>query len=134
MCLLDAPRSCAGSSCSDARRRLGSGLTLYICTCIHVCIYTYICVLTLAPVKCVSQVRPDLAAEVPSVTHVDGSARLQTVDETRFPLFHAIIRAFLLLSGVPLILNTSFNLADVPMVRHHPSLFLSLSLYIYIYI
>jgi len=48
-------------------------------------------------------------------------------------IYIAIIRAFLLLSGVPLILNTSFNLADVPMVRHHPSLFslfLSLSLYI----
>ena len=46
---------------------------------------------------------------VPGITHVDGTARLQTVGVQDAPNFHAVIAAFHDLTGVPLVLNTSFN-------------------------
>jgi carbamoyltransferase len=58
----------------------------------------------------VIQFRPDKAALVPSVVHVDGSGRLQTVDKDSSPRYHALITAFEKLTGVPIVLNTSFNL------------------------
>ena len=54
-------------------------------------------------------VRPDKRQRVPAVTHVDGSGRLQTVDERTNPRFHRLIHAFEQRTGVPLVLNTSFN-------------------------
>jgi carbamoyltransferase len=48
-------------------------------------------------------------AAVPAVVHVDGSGRLQTVDREHSPRFHALIAAFERLTGVPILLNTSFN-------------------------
>jgi carbamoyltransferase len=57
----------------------------------------------------VFQVRVDKRALIPAVTHVDGSARLQTVRAEDNPRFHALIDAFRALTGVPLLLNTSFN-------------------------
>jgi carbamoyltransferase len=60
------------------------------------------------------QVRAPL--ELPAVTHVDGSARVQTVSRTANPRFHALIRAFEQLTGCPILLNTSFNLRGEPIV------------------
>jgi carbamoyltransferase len=47
--------------------------------------------------------------QVPAVTHVDGTARLQTVDHAANPRYYALIAAFYRLTGVPMVLNTSFN-------------------------
>src|SRR5260370_26536992 len=54
-------------------------------------------------------VRPDRRAAVPAITHVDGSGRLQTVSERSNPRYYRLIKAFARLSGVPMLLNTSFN-------------------------
>jgi carbamoyltransferase len=54
-------------------------------------------------------IRPDKRALIPAVTHVDGSGRLQTVCERTNPRYHRLIGAFRDLTGVPLVLNTSFN-------------------------
>jgi carbamoyltransferase len=51
-----------------------------------------------------------------AVTHVDGTARVQTVDRAVAPRFHHLIRRFGELTGVPVVLNTSFNLSDEPIV------------------
>jgi carbamoyltransferase len=48
-------------------------------------------------------------AAVPAVVHVDGSGRLQTVAREDNPRFHALIAAFERRTGVPMVLNTSFN-------------------------
>jgi carbamoyltransferase len=53
--------------------------------------------------------RGDLAGLIPAVVHQDGTCRLQVVDHERAPLFHTLITRFRELSGVPLVLNTSFN-------------------------
>jgi carbamoyltransferase len=65
----------------------------------------------------VCPVRDDKRALIPAVTHVDGSGRLQTVERTSTPRFHALIEAFERISGVPLLLNTSFN-ENEPVVCH----------------
>lgn len=54
---------------------------------------------------------------IPAVTHVDNSARVQTVDPGRNPLFHRLIRAFETRTGCPLIINTSFNVRGEPIVN-----------------
>ena len=54
---------------------------------------------------------------IPAVTHVDGSARIQTVDETRFPLLQRLLRAFQSSTGCPVLVNTSFNLGWEPIVN-----------------
>jgi carbamoyltransferase len=46
---------------------------------------------------------------VPAITHVDGTGRLQTVDERTNPRYHRLISEFDRLTGVPMVLNTSFN-------------------------
>ena len=53
---------------------------------------------------------------IPAVTHVDDSARIQTVRRTDNPLYYDIIRAFDDLTGCPVIVNTSFNVKDEPIV------------------
>jgi carbamoyltransferase len=57
----------------------------------------------------VFQIREEKRALIPAVTHVDGSGRLQTVSQRTNPLYHRLIRAFHEISGVPMVLNTSFN-------------------------
>lgn len=57
----------------------------------------------------VFQIRPEKRERIPAVTHVDGSGRLQTVETSANPLYHALITAFFELTGVPMLLNTSFN-------------------------
>ena len=54
-------------------------------------------------------VRPDKRSVIPAVTHVDGSGRLQTVSERTNPTYYALIKEFERLTGVPVVLNTSFN-------------------------
>ena len=53
---------------------------------------------------------------IPAVTHVDDSARVQTVRREDNPLYYDIIRAFDTLTGCPVIVNTSFNVKDEPIV------------------
>ena len=54
-------------------------------------------------------VRPEKYAVIPAVTHVDGTGRLQTVDKTISPMYYGLIEAFRKKTGVPVLLNTSFN-------------------------
>jgi carbamoyltransferase len=53
---------------------------------------------------------------IPAVTHVDYSARLQTVDAGRFPRYHALLTAFHRRTGCPVLINTSFNVRGEPIV------------------
>ncbi len=62
-------------------------------------------------------VRPEKRAAIPAVVHQDGTARVQTVDARTQPLFHRLISRFEAATGVPVLLNTSFNLRGEPMVR-----------------
>jgi carbamoyltransferase len=57
----------------------------------------------------VFQIREEKRALIPAVTHVDGSGRLQTVKRDANPRYYALIEAFEALTGVPMVLNTSFN-------------------------
>ena len=54
-------------------------------------------------------IRAEQRARIPAVTHVDGSGRLQTVSRETNPLYYRLIEAFREISGVPMVLNTSFN-------------------------
>ena len=65
----------------------------------------------------VRRVRPDRATLVPAIVHVDGTARLQTVDARDDPLFHALLCEFERLTGVPVLVNTSFNVRGEPIVE-----------------
>jgi carbamoyltransferase len=57
----------------------------------------------------VYQIRAERRASIPAVTHVDGSGRLQTVHQQANPRYHRLIDAFRKLTGIPMVLNTSFN-------------------------
>ena len=57
----------------------------------------------------VFQIREEKRALLPAVCHVDGSGRLQTVHRETNPLFHRLITTFFFLTGVPILLSTSFN-------------------------
>ncbi|HKA86707.1 MAG TPA: carbamoyltransferase N-terminal domain-containing protein [Haliangiales bacterium] len=61
-------------------------------------------------------VRPEHRARLAAVTHVDGSARVQTVDAAMAPRLHALLTAYGRRTGIPILLNTSFNLAGEPIV------------------
>jgi carbamoyltransferase len=65
----------------------------------------------------VVDVKASKRALIPAATHVDGTARVQTVGREANPHFHALIRAFYRRTGIPIILNTSFNIAGKPMVE-----------------
>lgn len=64
----------------------------------------------------VARVRPDKRDAIPAVTHYDGSARVQVVRRETNPLYHRLIHAFGERTGVPVVLNTSFNLRGEAMV------------------
>lgn len=66
----------------------------------------------------VAPVKPAYRALLPAVTHVDYSARLQVVDKTDNPLFWELINTFKKLTGVPILINTSFNVNTQPIVCH----------------
>lgn len=57
----------------------------------------------------VFRIRPEKRSVIPAVTHVDGTGRLQTVTESQNPLYYRLIREFGRRTGVPIVLNTSFN-------------------------
>jgi carbamoyltransferase len=61
--------------------------------------------------------RPSVRDKVPSIVHVDGSARVQTVARDTEPLYHRLISKFHEITGVPMVLNTSFNGYGEPMVE-----------------
>ena len=57
-----------------------------------------------------------LRSTVPAITHVDYSARVQTVDRERHPLLHRLMECFHSRTGVPVLINTSFNVRGEPIV------------------
>lgn len=57
----------------------------------------------------VFQVRADKRAQIPATTHVDGSGRLQTVHQQTNPRYYRLIESYRQITGVPMVLNTSFN-------------------------
>ncbi|MFF2908925.1 carbamoyltransferase [Paenibacillus sp. NPDC057934] len=65
----------------------------------------------------VCDVLPDKRSVLPAITHVDGTARLQTVSKAGSPEFYRLIEFFGELTGVPVVLNTSFNVKGEPIVE-----------------
>ncbi len=64
----------------------------------------------------VHDVAPEWRERIPAVVHVDGTARIQTVDPAREPLVARMLGAFERLTGLPVVVNTSLNTAGRPMV------------------
>src|SRR3954468_13569741 len=62
-------------------------------------------------------VRPEWRSRLAAVTHVDGSSRLQTLERGMAPRLHLLLEAYGRRSGVPVLLNTSFNVAGEPIVN-----------------
>jgi carbamoyltransferase len=62
------------------------------------------------------RVREEWRSRLPSITHVDGTARVQTVAAGSNPRFHRLIAEFGRLSGIPVVINTSFNIRGEPIV------------------
>jgi carbamoyltransferase len=62
------------------------------------------------------RVRGDWAQRIPAAVHVDGTARIQTVDRTAEPLVAEMLEAFERRTGVPVVINTSLNVAGRPIV------------------
>jgi carbamoyltransferase len=65
----------------------------------------------------VAEVRQEKRAIIPAVTHVDGSARYQVLREQDNPTLFKLIQAFAKVTGIPMLLNTSFNRAGEPLVE-----------------
>lgn len=61
-------------------------------------------------------VAPEVAARIPAAVHVDGTARVQTVSPRWNPRFYLLLQAFQRLTGVPVLINTSFNVRGEPIV------------------
>ncbi|MGN6087099.1 carbamoyltransferase family protein [Trinickia sp.] len=62
-------------------------------------------------------VRPEVAHRIPAVRHVDGTARVQTINRSQHPLYYDLLAAFHARTGVPILVNTSFNTRGEPMVN-----------------
>src|SRR5260370_30941390 len=67
-----------------------------------------------------AQVRPEKCGVIPAVTHVDGSARPQTVEKEINPLYWRLLDEFEKRTGVPVVMNISFNLR-VSVIAHTPT-------------
>ncbi len=65
----------------------------------------------------IAPVRPEYKEKLPAITHVDGSARLQTVTKDAEPLYYDLIQEVGKLTGIDVIINTSFNIRGEPIVR-----------------
>lgn len=76
----------------------------------------------------VAPVRPEKRSVLPAITHEDGSGRLQTVYRETNPAYHGVIRRFGEITGVPVIMNTSFNLKGEPIVESPAHAFNTFSL------
>jgi carbamoyltransferase len=61
-------------------------------------------------------VRPDKADWIPAVRHTDGTARIQTLNRAQHPLYYDLLKAFQARTGVPVLVNTSFNTRGEPIV------------------
>ena len=59
---------------------------------------------------------------IPAVTHIDGTARFQTVDNNKNPQFFGLLKSFYNLTGVPVLLNTSFNENEPVVMKPEESL------------
>jgi carbamoyltransferase len=64
----------------------------------------------------VYDVKPDRADRIPAVRHVDGTARIQTINREQNPAYYDLLRAFQRRTGVPVLVNTSFNTRGEPIV------------------
>ena len=64
----------------------------------------------------VYKVKEEKADKIPAVRHVDGTARIQTVNEEQHPLYYQLLTEFKKLTGVPVLVNTSFNTRGEPIV------------------
>jgi len=64
----------------------------------------------------VHDVRPEVADKIPAVRHTDGTARIQTINEAQHPAYYALLKAFKEKTGVPILVNTSFNTLGKPIV------------------
>jgi carbamoyltransferase len=64
----------------------------------------------------VYNVKADKADKIPAVRHVDGTARIQTVNRQQHPLYHDLLTEFKKITGVPVLVNTSFNTRGEPIV------------------
>lgn len=64
----------------------------------------------------VHELRKDCRAQLPAIVHVDGTCRMQVVARDANPVFYDLIRGFARITGFPLLLNTSFNRRDEPIV------------------
>lgn len=64
----------------------------------------------------VYDVKPDKADKIPAVRHVDGTARIQTINEGQHPAYYKLLKAFKDKTGVPVLVNTSFNTLGKPIV------------------
>ena len=62
-------------------------------------------------------VRPEWREKLAAITHVDGTARVQALEQGMAPRLHALLKAYERRSGIPILLNTSFNLAGEPIVN-----------------
>jgi carbamoyltransferase len=71
---------------------------------------------TFAHMLYVTQVLPAYRQKLPAITHVDGSARVQTVSGEHNPRLWKLLKAFEQITGLPIILNTSFNVKGEPIV------------------
>jgi carbamoyltransferase len=65
----------------------------------------------------VFKVRNEYLDKLPSVTHIDETARVHTVTSAKNPVFYKLLKSFESITGVPVLLNTSFNIADQPIVE-----------------
>lgn len=61
--------------------------------------------------------RPEMLEVLPAITHVDGTARVQTVNRQQNPAYYRLIEEFGRLTGVPCVLNTSFNIRGEPIIN-----------------
>jgi len=61
-------------------------------------------------------IKKEFQVKIPSVTHVDGSGRLQTIRRSQNPLYYDLIKEFGKISGIPILINTSFNIRGEPIV------------------
>ena len=65
----------------------------------------------------VNEVLPEVAGRIPAVRHIDSTARVQTVSHRHNPRFHDLIRCFRDRTGIPIVINTSFNTRGEPIVE-----------------
>jgi carbamoyltransferase len=61
--------------------------------------------------------QPGVAEKIPSIIHVDGTCRIQTVTREQNPHYYDLINEYYKVSGLPILFNTSFNLGGEPLVE-----------------